>query len=131
VEEEDPQNQLQLALDSDDEEEDGPDEHLLNDAEATLRRLVGATVEKMAAGEDTGVRTVVPTVTTNTRKEGSTDFRDKGVGLNGGIPTSKDDDVNLLNLWLHLYPEKIEDDLCRMNEEGFRKKSRLEVCHPI
>jgi hypothetical protein len=33
-------------------------------------------------------------------------------------------------MWLHLYPGKIEDDLCRLNEEGFRKKSRLEACHP-
>jgi hypothetical protein len=75
----------------------------------------------MAAGEENDVWTVVLAVTTYTRKERSADFREKGVGLKGGIPTSKDGDVDVLSLWLHLYPGKIEDDLCRMNE-GFRKK---------
>jgi hypothetical protein len=74
VEEEDPQDQPKLALDSDDEGEDGPDEHLLSEAEATLRRVLGANVEKMAAGEENVVWTNVHVVTTNTRKERSTNF---------------------------------------------------------
>jgi hypothetical protein len=127
VEEEDPQDQPHGVLDSDEEDRDGdgdgPDEHLLSEAEATLRRLVGAIVEKTAAGEETVVWTFVPAVTTDTRKERSTDFREKGVGLKGGIPTSNDGDVDLLSLWLHLYCGKIEDDLRRLNEEGFRKKA--------
>jgi hypothetical protein len=127
VEEEDPQDQPKVALDSDEEDRNGdghgPDEHLLSEAEATLRRLVGATVEKTAAGEETVVWTIVPALTIGTRKERSTYFREKGVGLKGGIPTSNDGDVDKLSLWLHLYPLKIEDDLRRLNEEGFRKKA--------
>jgi hypothetical protein len=46
IKEEDPQDQPQLAIDSDDAEEDGPDEHLFCGAKATLRRLVGVNVEK-------------------------------------------------------------------------------------
>jgi hypothetical protein len=40
VEEQDPQDQPHLALDNTDDEEEGPDEHLLCEAEATIRRLV-------------------------------------------------------------------------------------------
>jgi hypothetical protein len=42
-------------------------------------------------------------------------------GLKDRIPTSKDGDVDVLSLWIHLYPGKIEHDLCRLNEEGFIK----------
>jgi hypothetical protein len=69
----------------------------------------------MAAGEENVVWTFVPAMTTCTRKKRSTDFREKGVGLKGGIPTSKDGDVDMLSMWLHLHPEKIEDDLFRLN----------------
>jgi hypothetical protein len=75
----------------------------------------------MAAGEEIVVRTVVLAVTTYTRKERSANFRENGVGLKGGIPTYKDGDVDMLSMWLHLRPEKCEDDLCRLNE-SFRKK---------
>jgi hypothetical protein len=102
VEEEYPQDQPQLALDSDEEEEDEPDEHFLSEAETTLHRLVGAIVEKMAVGEETVVWTVVPTVTTNTRNERSSDFREEGVGLKGGIPPSKD--INKGIITYHQYP---------------------------
>jgi hypothetical protein len=81
VEEEDPQDQPQLALNSDDEEENGPGEHLLSKAEVTLRRLVRAIVEKMAAGEEIVVWKVVPPLATNTRKERPANFREKEVGL--------------------------------------------------
>jgi hypothetical protein len=78
----------------------------------------------MAAGEETNVWTIVFGLTTNIwRKKHSADFRHKGVGLKGGIPASKDGDVDLLSMWLHLYPGKIEDDLCRLNKEGLGKKA--------
>ena len=80
LEEEDPQDQPHLALDSD-EEEDGADEHPLREAEEYLRRLVGDTVEKMTTGEETAIWTVVPGVATNTRRERIANFREKGVGL--------------------------------------------------
>jgi hypothetical protein len=60
---------------------------LLRVAEATLRRLVGTTVENMAAGEEIVVWTIVRAVAPDTRKERSADFREKGLGLKGGIPT--------------------------------------------
>jgi hypothetical protein len=62
-------------------------------------------------------------MTTDTRKERSVDFCEKGVALRGGIPTSKDGDVDMLAMCLHIYTGKIEDDLSRMNEEGFGKKA--------
>jgi hypothetical protein len=102
VEEEDPQDQPQVVLDSDEEEGNGPDEHLLSKAEATLRRLIGAIVEKTVAGEESVVWTVVHAVTTDTRKERSAYFREMGVGLKGGIPTCNDGDVDMHSLWLHL-----------------------------
>jgi hypothetical protein len=76
----------------------------------------------MAAGEETGVWTIVHAVTSDTRKEWSAEFREKKVGLKGGISTSKDGDVDMLSPWLHLYPGKVEDDLCRLNEESLRKE---------
>jgi hypothetical protein len=134
VEEEDPQDQPHVVLNSDEEvgdgDGDGPDEHLLSKAEATLRRQVGAIVEKTAAGEENFVWRDVPAVTTHTRKERLAYFREKGVGLKGGIPTSNDGDVDLLSLWLHLYPGKIEDDLRRLNEEGFLEKRQVGSLSP-
>jgi hypothetical protein len=55
-------------LDSEEEEEDRPDEQLLCEEEATLPRLVGAHVEKMAAGKENYVWTIVFAVRTYTRK---------------------------------------------------------------
>jgi hypothetical protein len=118
VEEEDPQDQPQLALHSDDEGEHGPHEHLRCEAKATLRRRVGAIVENVVAKEENVVWTIDLAVTTNTRRARSADFREKGVGRKGGIPTSKDGDAVLLNTWLHLYPGKIEDDLCRLTRRA-------------
>jgi hypothetical protein len=60
LEEEDPQDQPHMALDSDEEEKDGADEHPLREAEEYLRRLVGDVVENMITGEETVIWTVVP-----------------------------------------------------------------------
>jgi hypothetical protein len=84
----------------------------------------------MAAGDEILVWTIVLAETTDTRKERLVDFREKGVGLKGRIPTSKDGDVDMLSMWLHLYPGKIEDDLCRLHEEGFRKKAGWKLVTP-
>jgi hypothetical protein len=123
VKEEDPQDYAQLEKDSDDEEEDEPDEHLLGEAKVTLRRPVGAIVEKRAASEETTTWTVVTGVTKDTRIEWSALFHAKVVGPKGGIPMSEDVDVDLLIIVLiYLNPGNIEDDLSRLNEEGFRKR---------
>jgi hypothetical protein len=87
LEEEDPQDQPHLALDSDEEEEDGADDDPLREAEEYRRRLVGDIVEKMASGEETAIWTVVFGVAIDTRRERVANFREKGVGLKGGIPT--------------------------------------------
>jgi hypothetical protein len=76
----------------------------------------------MTTREETAIWTVVHGVATNTRRERVANLREKGLGLKGVIPTFKDGEVDLLSLWLHLYLGKIEEDLYRLNEEGFRKK---------
>jgi hypothetical protein len=100
LEEEDPQDQPHMALDSDEEEEDGADKRPLREAKEYLRRLVADIVEKMTTGEEIVIRTVVPGVATHTRRERVANFREKGVGLKGGIPTFKDCEVDLLSQWL-------------------------------
>jgi hypothetical protein len=68
----------------DEEEEDEPDEHLLREGEATLRRLVGATVGKRAAGKGTDIWIVFTGVTKDTtRSERSALFHDTVAGLKG------------------------------------------------
>jgi hypothetical protein len=60
----------------------------------------------MAAGEEIVVWTIVFGVTTYTRRERPADFCEKGIDLKGKILTSIDGDVDMLSLWLHLYPGK-------------------------
>jgi hypothetical protein len=86
---------------------------------------VGATVEKESSGEETAIWTIVTGVTKDTRSKRSALFHDKVVSLKSRIPASKDGDVNMLSMWLYLYPSNIEDDLSHPNEEGFPKKAGL------
>jgi hypothetical protein len=87
------------------------------------QHLVGATVEKWAASEETAIWIVVTGAIKDTQSERPTIFTKNVVGLKGEIPTSKDGDVGLLSMWLHLYHGNIKDDLSHLNGEDFRKKA--------
>jgi hypothetical protein len=81
------------------------------------------TVEKRVACKGTDIWIVFTGVTKYTRSEQSALLHDKVVGLKGGITTSKDGDVDLLSMWLHLYHSNIESDIRRHNDESFRKRA--------
>ena len=50
-------------------------------------------------------------------------------GLDGGLPV-RDADVDLLKLWLRLYPGDIEQDLGRLNAAGLRRKATFRQVTP-
>jgi hypothetical protein len=86
---------------------------------------VGATVKKRSSSEETPIWTIISGVTNDTRRKRPALFHDKIVGLKSGMPATKDSDVDMLRMWLHLYPSNIEVDLSHLNEEGFPKKAGL------
>ena len=87
---------------------------LSEDLAHTLGRLVG---ETHVSGGITW--TVVQDVTEATTVERSQRLPEPG--LKGGLPT-KDSDVDLLGLWLKMYPGDMQDDINRINAQGLRQR---------
>ena len=120
VDEEDFDNQ---RLDDSSEDEDcgtgGGDSSRV--VSAQLQQLNGQQVT-MSATRPHVTWTVIPETAENSKAERLRLHFCQPVGLIGGLPINHHGDLDLLALWLKLYPGSMEDDLKRVNEAGLRQR---------
>jgi hypothetical protein len=113
------------SSDSDDDDTD-PTQHPVVAAGGEPTQLLASLVGSTTVAN--GVTwTVIGEVTDSTVAERAEKFEKPG--LRGGLPV-KNEDVDLLALWMLLYPGDMHDDIAKMNSAGLMKKVHWRLITP-